>query len=71
MTTGTKQDQAAMIQPPRCPHCSKQLPTVGLFNWSSPPWLIMSVSCAHCEKILHLQVVPVGVEDPSRIARPH
>lgn len=49
------------IKPPHCPHCNAELPTVELFNWIFPPWLILEVHCPSCKKSLHFQIAPVGV----------
>jgi hypothetical protein len=48
---------------PRCPHCSAELPGVGLFNWQSGVWLIFCVYCPNldCRKTIHLQIAPMGI----------
>jgi hypothetical protein len=45
---------------PICPYCSKELGEVRIFNWVSPPWLVMEVHCPHCRKNLHMQVIPMS-----------
>jgi hypothetical protein len=50
---------------PHCPHCDVELPGLGLFNWAAGVWMILCVYCSHCQKILHMQVLPmVNGEEP-------
>ena len=46
---------------PCCPHCGGDMPTVGVFNWASPPVMIVCVYCPHdeCRKTIHMQAGPM------------
>ena len=56
---------------PRCPHCAAELPGLGCFNWSQPPWIILAVFCGACLKTLDFQMVPMlPDQEERRIARP-
>lgn len=65
-------------KPPRCPHCSADLPGLGLYNWMvSQQAQILGVHCTNedCLKVLHLQVVQIMVmpddgDEPKRIQMP-
>lgn len=48
---------------PVCPHCAKELAEVRIFNWASPPWLVMEVHCPHCRKVLHMTVIPIAAAE--------
>jgi hypothetical protein len=56
-----KESSVPAPTPPRCPYCGHVLDTVGLFSWSSPPWLILNVNCSspECLAVLHMQIVPM------------
>jgi hypothetical protein len=54
---------------PHCPHCNSEMPALGLFNWQAGAYIILSLFCSTCKKVLHLQVVPV-MPDESRVHLP-
>jgi hypothetical protein len=55
---------------PRCPECDAELPILGLFNWAVGVWMILSVYCPACQKVLHMQVLPMMPAEEQRIQRP-
>lgn len=65
-------DQAPII--PLCPHCAKELAALGLYNWATGTWVILTIYCGECRKTLHFQIVPVAAmpaESRPRVATPH
>jgi hypothetical protein len=55
---------------PCCPHCDAEMPALGLFNWQAGPWMILSLYCPECKKVIHMQVLPMVAEEPSRLQIP-
>lgn len=78
MTTPSKYSPQTNVQPPRCPHCSADLPEVNTYQWTKQlatgMALMLSVYCrnAECRKMLATQIFIVAgaVEEPS-IVRPN
>jgi hypothetical protein len=68
---------AVNVQPPRCPHCSTELPEISTFQWtrqiSTGLCLILSAYClnAECRKLLATQLfIVAGAVEESSIVRP-
>lgn len=40
---------------PICPHCTKELPSLGMFNWAMGVLLIGCLFCPECKKPLHFE----------------
>lgn len=75
MSTPNKYAPASNTPPPlpTCPHCKAELPTLALFSWQMPSWVIMSVYCPNqeCRAVLYTQVLPLDMQpEASRIEMP-
>lgn len=59
------------IPVPACPHCGEDLPILGTFQWSQPPFIILCLYCPNleCRKTLKFALVPVAPEE-GRVIEP-
>jgi hypothetical protein len=62
-----------IVPPPCCPHCGAEQPSISLFTWIFPDWMVLAVYCSApaCRKLLHTQVAPLAAAPSSLIAQPH
>jgi len=62
---------ATPVPLPCCPHCGEEIPGCALYNWVAPgPSQIFCIYCPNmaCRKVLHMQIVMVQADPPSRLA---
>lgn len=55
---------------PCCPYCEEEMPGLGLFNWQAGVWMILSVYCPACRRVLHMQVLPMVAGEEPRVQIP-
>ena len=53
---------------PLCPHCNKELASLGMFHWSMGPALILCLLCPECRKALHFETAALMPEKSSIVA---
>jgi hypothetical protein len=52
--------------PPKCPHCKKEMPMLGLFAYQIDPLIIPILMCPWCHVLLHIHVtVPTSAVAPT------
>jgi hypothetical protein len=65
MSTKPAGAEAAPPRPPKCPHCKKDMPMVGLYPYQIGVLLLPSVQCPWCAVLLHLSIITPPPAQPA------
>lgn len=78
MSTPNKYTPTANVQPPRCPHCSADLPEVSTYQWTKQiaqgegVVITLAIYCpnSECRKLMGTQMLIVQHAEEQGVIRP-